>query len=86
MGMIIWLDAPVDVLMERLKNDNTRPLLQETNLEEKLTALLEERKKLYQQADITIAIAKNQTTEDIVDEIIKTIPTKIKPEFNPDLN
>jgi len=85
-GMVIWLDAPVDVLMERLKNDRTRPLLQDTNLEQKLTTLLEERKKLYQQADITIAIAQNQTTEDIVDEIIKTIPSKIKPEFNPELN
>ncbi|MBE9223550.1 shikimate kinase [Cyanobacterium stanieri LEGE 03274] len=85
-GMVIWLDVPVDVLVDRLKNDHTRPLLKDTDLTQKLRNILEERKSLYQQADITIYVTKKQSTEDIVAEIIQVIPTKIKPEFNPDLN
>ncbi len=85
-GMIIWLDVPVDVLVERLKHDNTRPLLKETDLKAKLNDLLNQRKSLYQQADIVISITKHHNTEDIVEEIIKVIPTKIKVNFNPELN
>lgn len=85
-GMVIWLDVPVDVLVKRLKDDRSRPLLKETDLQEKLTTILAQRKHLYAQADLTITINAEQTTEDIVAEIIKVIPSKVKPEFNPELN
>ncbi|MGY6531040.1 MAG: shikimate kinase [Cyanobacterium sp.] len=85
-GMVIWLDVPVDILVDRLKNDNTRPLLREADLREKLSHILDERKSLYQQADITISVTKEQSTDDIVAEIIKVIPSKVKPEFDPNLN
>lgn len=85
-GMVIWLDVPIDVLVDRLKNDHTRPLLKETDLREKLTNIWQQRKYLYAQADITISVTQEQTTEDIVSKIIEVIPTKVKPEFNPNLN
>lgn len=85
-GLIIWLDAPVELLVTRLAEDNTRPLLKEENLSLKLESLLEQRKSLYNQADLHILIDKNQTLEEIVTEIIKEIPSKIKPEFKASLN
>ncbi|AUC62011.1 shikimate kinase AroK [Cyanobacterium sp. HL-69] len=85
-GMVIWLDVPVDILVDRLQHDNTRPLLKDTDLQEKLSNILEQRKSLYQQADITISVTRDQSTDDIVTEIIRVIPSKVKPEFNPNLN
>jgi len=84
--MVIWLDVPVDILVDRLQHDNTRPLLKDTDLQEKLSNILEQRKSLYQQADITISVNRDQSTDDIVTEIIRVIPSKVKPEFNPNLN
>lgn len=85
-GMIIWLDVPVEVLAERLAEDKTRPLLQQQDLMTKLTCLRQERVSLYQQADVTISVSKDNTPEDIVKKILKEIPSHIKPEFNPEMN
>ena len=76
-GMIIYLDVPVDVLVKRLADDESRPLLQKQDLTSKLTQLCQERESLYKQADIVISIAENDSVEDIVDEIITQIPAKI---------
>lgn len=85
-GMIIWLDTPVDILVERLEKDQTRPLLKEQDLSQKLTNLMEQRKSLYQLADLTINIEKDDTPNLIVEKIITKIPSKIKQEINPQLN
>ncbi len=85
-GMVIYLDVPVALLVKRLAEDQTRPLLQAENLTEKLTKLGKERQSLYQQADITISITERDQVADIVEQIIAKIPSKIKPPFNPETN
>jgi shikimate kinase len=77
-GLIIWLDAPISLLIERLAEDNTRPLLKMDNLSLKLETLLAERKSLYQEADLQIAIAKNENPEQIVSKILEKIPNVLK--------
>ena len=85
-GLIVWLDTPVELLVKRLAGDDTRPLLKETDLNLKLTSLLEQRKSFYEEADLHMFIEESQTPEEIVREIITQIPSKIKPEFQVDLN
>ncbi len=85
-GMIIWLDTPVEVLVKRLAEDETRPLLQQGDLSDKLTNIIAQRQSLYQQADINISVKSNQTPNDIVEQIIKLIPSKLKREIDPHLN
>jgi shikimate kinase len=85
-GLIIWLNAPLELLVKRLAEDQTRPLLKEVDLQLKLNSILEQRKPLYNQADLSIEIEANQTPEDITTEIIKQIPQKIRPEFKANLN
>ena len=80
-GLIVWLDVPVELLVKRLAEDDTRPLLKETDLNLKLTSLLEQRKSFYEEADLHIVIVESQEPKEIVTEIITQIPTKIKPEF-----
>ena len=77
-GLIIWLDAPISLLVERLAEDNTRPLLKMDDLSLKLETLLAERKSLYQEADLQIAIAKNENPEQIVSKILEQIPNVLK--------
>jgi shikimate kinase len=77
-GLIIWLDAPISLLVERLAEENTRPLLKIDNLALKLETLLAERKSLYQEADLQIAIAKNENPEQIVSKILEQIPNVLK--------
>jgi shikimate kinase len=77
-GLIIWLDAPISLLVERLAEDNTRPLLKMDNLSLKLETLLAERKSLYQEADLQIAIAKNENPEQIVSKILEQAPNVLK--------
>ncbi|WPF89555.1 shikimate kinase [Cyanobacterium aponinum AL20118] len=84
-GMVVWLNVPINVLVQRLKDDDTRPLLKREELQTKLTSLYEQRKSLYQQADITIGIEENDNPNDIVQKIMVEIPHKIRQE-NRDLN
>jgi shikimate kinase len=77
-GLIIWLDAPISLLLERLAEDDTRPLLKMDNLSLKLETLLAERKSLYQEADLRIAIAKNENPGQIVSKILEQAPNVLK--------
>jgi len=54
-GIVIWLDAPSALLLERLTADPTpRPLLACPDPAARLAELLEERRPLYAQADLHI--------------------------------
>jgi shikimate kinase len=82
-GLVVWLDAPVELLQKRLAEDTSRPLLQKTDLSLKLSLLLQQRQSLYQQADLCIAIAEQQTPEQIASNLIEKIPTILKPKLSP---
>jgi shikimate kinase len=78
-GLIIWLDAPIGIILQRLAEDNTRPLLQDADIESKLTSLWEQRQPMYSQADLHITISAIETPEEIVTRILATIPSILKP-------
>jgi shikimate kinase len=78
-GLVIWLDPSVDLLVERLQGDTTRPLLATTDdLRSKLDTILADRRHRYAQADIQISISQNLTAEEIIAQIITAIPTVLK--------
>ena len=63
-GLIVWLDADLNLLNQRLAQDNSRPLARQ------LESLLKARRPLYRQADIRISLKAEQTPEEIVTQII----------------
>lgn len=77
-GLIVWLDCSVETIFNRLLEDTTRPLLQDSNPESKLRSLLEQRQPLYSQADLHITITQEQTPEQIVASILAAIPSVLK--------
>ncbi|MEQ1934440.1 MAG: shikimate kinase [Fimbriimonadaceae bacterium] len=57
LGTIIYLQAPLDVLIDRLaKSRKRRPLLQVDDPEEKITEILTARDGLYRQADVIVEL------------------------------
>ena len=77
-GIVIWLDVVPDQLLQRLKADSTvRPLLETADPEVALNALLNERRPLYAEADLTVVI--NDETPDVVaDGILQLLPSLLK--------
>ena len=69
LGTVVYLKASVETLAERLKNDNTRPMLEGGDLKERITTLQNQRKAVYEQVcDVRIATDKKdflQITEEI---------------------
>lgn len=52
--IMIWLDADVDTLYNRIKNHTDRPLLKTENPRQTLADLLDSRREIYGQAHLTI--------------------------------
>lgn len=82
-GLIVWLDVPIAVLYERLKEDATRPLLQVPNPLAKLQNIFEQRQKLYSQADLHIQVREGETEYQITHRVIEQIPSVLKPDLYP---
>ncbi|MHB8636353.1 MAG: shikimate kinase [Fimbriimonadaceae bacterium] len=57
LGITVYLDAPIEALIERLeRSKKRRPLLQGADWQSTLRQLLEERVALYRRADLTVAV------------------------------
>lgn len=82
-GLVVWLDAPVELLQVRLQNDDTRPLLKAADLSAKLHNLLEQRQGLYAQADLRITLEPGETPEQIAARVIAAIPTVLASQPTP---
>jgi shikimate kinase len=82
-GLVIWLDAPIPLILERLQSDRTRPLLQTPNPAQRLQEIFQQRQVMYSQADLKIALDDLQTPALITTKIIELIPTALrKPNSN----
>ena len=70
-GLIVWIDADIEVLQERVAKDTNRPLAS------KLQSLLAKRRSLYAQADLKVKSNQVKTPEQVAIEIIQQIPNKL---------
>jgi len=77
-GIVIWLDVVPEQIMQRLKADSTvRPLLQTDDPDAALNALLNQRRPLYAEADLTVVIDQ-ETPDGVVDGILQLLPSLLK--------
>lgn len=74
-SITIWLDASLDVLVERTSRRDTRPLLQDGDPEAILEQLLADRTPIYAQADIKIQ-SSDGPHDTVVDSIVQTLKNK----------
>lgn len=71
-AIIVWLKAPLDVLVRRMKRRDVRPLLKEEEVEPAMRALLAAREPIYSQADLIIE-SSNGPHNSAVAEIIAAL-------------
>jgi shikimate kinase len=77
-GIVIWLDVVPEQLMQRLRADSTvRPLLQTDDPDAALNALLNQRRPLYAEADLTVVIDQ-ETPDAVADGILQLLPSLLK--------
>jgi shikimate kinase len=79
-GLVIWLDAPVQTLYERLQGDRSRPLLVAPDPLLKLQDLLIHRQPLYAQADVRVPIMERDRPDQVAAQVLIEIPKVLKPE------
>lgn len=73
-GIVVWLDVMQDALLKRLKADGTvRPLLMAPDPEAELETLLNQRRPLYAEADLTVVI-NDETPDTVADGILQLLP------------
>ena len=75
-GISIWLKAPPDVLIKRIKRRSDRPLLANDDPLETLNRLIEERYPVYAEADVTVK-SRDVPHDTIVDEIIEGLRSRV---------
>jgi shikimate kinase len=72
-GFVIYLNAPIELLLERTARDKQRPLLQTDDPRAKLTALAAEREPLYQQVADMVVKTDRRTARHVVKEIVRRL-------------
>lgn len=77
MGMAVWLDADLEILWERVRHKDTRPLLRTADPKATLAKLFMDRNPTYSLAGLKITVDAGasiaQTTQSVVD-ILATRP------------
>jgi len=68
----IWLEAPLDLLMERVLRKNTRPLLQNDDPRGVMQSLMTKRYPIYALADITVP-SRDAGREDVTQDVLMAL-------------
>lgn len=77
-GVVVWLDAPAPLLLERLQADPTpRPLLQADDPGARLGELLAQRQPLYQQADLQVQQGGEDPAQ-VAQQVLAGLPAILK--------
>ncbi|NKC15758.1 MAG: shikimate kinase AroK [Gammaproteobacteria bacterium] len=72
-GFIVYLYAPLDLLVERTSRDRNRPLLNGDDPRQRLSELLEERDPLYRQVADLVMETDQRSTRLVVKDLIRQI-------------
>ncbi len=77
-GVVIWLDAPDALLLERLSADPTpRPLMQSADPAARLAELMTQRRPLYAQADLHI-VQDGRSADQVAEQVLEALPGVLK--------
>ncbi len=72
-GVAVWLRADLELLWDRVKHKNTRPLLHVAHPRAKLAELLEARMPYYQQAEIAVQSERSLSLDQMTDKVVAAL-------------
>ncbi len=76
MGVAVWLDADLDILWERVRHKDTRPLLRTADPKATLTAIYQERTPIYSLAGLKITVKDNASIEQTMRSVRDTLASR----------
>ena len=75
-GVVIYLETPIKIQVERTSKDKERPLLKDGDPESILTKLNIEREHLYKEVSDYAIQTSNKSSQEVADQIINIIKNK----------
>ncbi|CUH62695.1 Shikimate kinase [Thalassovita gelatinovora] len=75
-GVSVWLDAGLNLLWQRVRHKNTRPLLRTPDPFATLSELYEKRTPIYAQADLRIEVNPEYSIDETCDRVIAALETR----------
>lgn len=75
-GVSVWLNADLEVLWNRVRHKDTRPLLRTSNPKATLKELYDLRVPFYAQADLQVSSDGQTSIEQMVDRVIAALETR----------
>ncbi|WP_432816914.1 shikimate kinase [Sulfitobacter sp. JB4-11] len=72
-GVAVWLDADLDLLWNRVKHKDTRPLLRTADPRATLAGLFEARTPIYALADLSVKCEASLTIENMASRVINCL-------------
>lgn len=75
-GVSVWLNADLDVLWNRVRHRDHRPLLKTEDPYQTLKGLYEARVPFYAQADLTVRSDAQTSVEGVVDRVLAALATR----------
>ncbi|MGR3759229.1 shikimate kinase [Roseobacteraceae bacterium NS-SX3] len=75
-GVSVWLNADLDVLWNRVRHRDTRPLLRTADPRATLRALYEARVPLYAKADLAVISDGQAAIEEMVDRVLEALKAR----------
>ncbi|WP_455479379.1 shikimate kinase [Bartonella sp. B23] len=80
-GISVWLKVDLDILMKRVSNRPTRPLLQTANPKETMQKLMEQRNPIYAKANLTVNSHK-ESLHIVAHNVIRSVQHYLYTEIN----
>lgn len=75
-GVSVWIDAGLDLLWQRVRHKNTRPLLRTSDPRQTLTELYEARVPIYRLADLSVRSEPQFSIEDTARAVLETLRSR----------
>lgn len=75
-GVAVWLDADLDLLWQRVKHKDTRPLLRTANPRQTLSDIFDARVPIYAKAELSVQADPNYSIEDMADRVLEALLTR----------
>ncbi|WP_319823581.1 shikimate kinase [Thalassovita sp.] len=75
-GVAVWLNAPLDILWNRVRHKDTRPLLRTPDPHGTLKALYDKRTPIYARADLSVDVMPRYSIEDTANLVIQALLTR----------
>lgn len=75
-GISVWLNADLELLWNRVRNKDTRPLLRTPNPKSTLQSIYDQRIPTYALADMTVVSEEEYSIEDMVDRVVEALTTR----------